>query len=219
MAERDLIDGVQKYAKGFCWRAWKKNVTSTLCEVEQTLYSMARSPFAPFVAPFVGTVLGALLGYLAAGRLHKHDRIELEKGAARALLAEMLTNADRAISLSGTIQPVGFSDSVWVSQSPIISRLLAWKDLKKVVEAYDAGSRLSGESLRRDSMFLRALEKDEPNAHRVCLGVAEAFLNAIELLCGRKGLLNAAELSDLDNRLKQLRGDAASARELFIKGP
>ena len=181
-------------------------------ETTMTLLSLLNS--------VISVLIGAVLGYFATVRLHKKERVDLQKGAGRALLAEMFTNADRALSLSGTNQPVGFSDTVWFSQSPVISRLLCWKDLAKVVEAYDAGSRLSSDSLSRDSDLLKGLQKNEPIAHRVCVGIAEAFLEAIELLRGQKGLLNADELSDVDARLRRLRDQAKSTRELFDnKGP
>jgi hypothetical protein len=157
-----------------------------------------------------------MLGYFAAVRLHKKDKGELQKGAGRALLAEMLTNADRALSLGGTHQPERLSDTVWFSQSAVISGLLPWNRLAKVVEAYDAGARLS--SSVHNEGFIQFLKKDDRRAHSICLDVAGAFLNAVELIRDQKGILDEGELSDLDKRLKQLRDQEISSRKKWRIG-
>ena len=66
-------------------------------ETTMTLLSLLNS--------VISVLIGAVLGYFATVRLHKKERVDLQKGAGRALLAEMFTNADRALSLSGTNKP------------------------------------------------------------------------------------------------------------------
>jgi hypothetical protein len=67
----------------------------------------------------------------------------------------------------------------------------------------------------RDPKFLAALEKGDPRAHRICLDLAEAFLDTIALMRGQKGLLNATERSHVHSRLNKLRDQAGSARKVL----
>jgi hypothetical protein len=114
----------------------------------------------------------------------------LAQRASSGSLASLTIFHEIAAGWDG-LQPQPFSDTIWFSQIAVISGLLDWKDLSKIVEAYDAGSRRSADL--RDPKFLAALEKGDPRAHCICLDLAEAFLDTIELMRGQKGLLNAAD--------------------------
>ena len=165
------------------------------------------------LASLLSGLFGAVLGFLGSGYSQWREKRERQRGAGRALLAEMLTNADRAASLSATLQPVSFADAVWLNEIATISQLLPWNDLNKIIDAYDAASRLSSD-IREGSRFLDLLRSPDPSAHSVCLDRAEAFLHAVESLRALKGLLKVAERSALNGRLKALRSQILGSRQL-----
>jgi hypothetical protein len=170
----------------------------------------ALSAWVRHAGPFVSNIISAALGYFTAVLLHRRDKVGLQKGAGRALLAEIFTNADRALSLSGTHQPEPFSDIVWSNEIAVISGLLRWKDLAEIVQTYDAGERLADDM--RDPRFLDRLARDDPRAQGMCLDLADGFLAAIDILRAQQGLLNRAEFSHVDSRLTKLRDRATAAR-------
>jgi hypothetical protein len=257
VAERDLADGVRKYAGPIHkQRRRKKNAAvgemfsldqifplgapASVCMFNMTVGEVGAAVFSltPSIATALSTLFGAIVGYVSAILLHKRDTRELQRGAGRALMAEMFTNADHVLStsvsarwaeasraaLQPTLQslslqppsvtlqlqpplvtlhpPRRLSDTVWVSEIGVISGFLYWKDLTLLVDAYDA-SRFSGDI-------------DNPLVHSMCLECVEGILQAIEVLRRQSGLLNAAELSDVDDRLKKTRERVEHLKE-FIK--
>jgi hypothetical protein len=206
VAERDLTDSVRN-----TWAHSQANTEENVTLGEGGNGSVGQ--IFRLVAPGLSTVFDAIVGYVSAILLHKRDKRELQKGADRALMAEMFTNADRVLSASGTHQPQHLSDTVWVSEIAVVSGFLSWEDLTPFVDAYDAASRFSDDI--RDPKFLQALEKDNPVAHRMCLDFAEGILRAIEVLRHQRSLLTAAELSDVDDRLKKIRERAGKIKEFL----
>jgi hypothetical protein len=105
----------------------------------------------------IGGVIGAALGFLGALCIYRRTAKDVQRAAGRALLAEMSTNAERALSAESTRVLHEFWDVAWRSQLPLVSQLLHWPDLKKLVSAYDSGAR--GYENARDALALLAAEE------------------------------------------------------------
>lgn len=157
----------------------------------------------------LGAVIGSIVGFLGSVFLNWKAERSMRKGAGRAVLMEMLTGADLAVSLLRTAQPHRFPDALWLSQAAHVALALKWQDLDKLVQAYDASSRLS--DYVRDGDFVSSVQQEDRKAVNICLGVAQAFLNAIDALLAID-LLTRAELESFAKRLAQLRGQL-SARQ------
>ena len=151
-------------------------------------------------------LLGAVVGFLGSVFLNWKAERSMRKGAGRAVLMEMLTGADLAVSLLGTAQPHRFPDALWLSQAPHVALALKWQDLDKLVQAYDASSRLS--DCVRDGDFVSRVQQEDRKAVNICLDVAQAFLNAIDALRAI-GLLTRAERESFNKRFEQLRGQVS----------
>jgi hypothetical protein len=89
----------------------------------------------------IGGLIGAIVGFLGSRRLQRDTEESQRKAAGRAVLAEMFTNADRALSAESTRVLHEFLDAAWRAQLPLVARSLTWPNLKKVVSAYDSAAR------------------------------------------------------------------------------
>lgn len=89
----------------------------------------------------LGAAIGSVLGFLGSVYLNWRSDRQGRKAASRAVLAEMFTNLDRAMSAESTRVLHEFLDSAWRTQLPLVAQLLKWPDLKKIVTGYDGASR------------------------------------------------------------------------------
>lgn len=108
------------------------------------------------VGAVIGGAIGAALGFLGAFYIYRLTAKDAQRAAGRAVLAEMSTNAERALSAESTRVLHEFWDAAWRSQLPLVSQLLDWPDLKKLVSAYDSGAR--GYENARDALGQLAAE-------------------------------------------------------------
>jgi hypothetical protein len=109
------------------------------------------------VGAVIGGIIGALVGFFGAFYIYRRTAKDAERAAGRAVLAEMSTNAERALSAESTRELHKFWDTAWRSQLPLVSQLLQWPDLKKLVSAYDSGAR--GYENARDALSQLASEE------------------------------------------------------------
>jgi hypothetical protein len=95
------------------------------------------SQIGNLLSGFVGAVVGVI------GLLYVQHRTQAEarRAAGRAVLAEMFTNADRALSAKSTLVLHEFTDFAWQQQMPLVAQLLNWVDLKTLVNTYDSAAR------------------------------------------------------------------------------
>lgn len=86
-------------------------------------------------------LLGALIGFAGSVLLHWRSNRSNRRAAARAVLAEIFTNAALALSAESTRVYHEFLDAAWRTQLPLVAQLLKWPELKGLVGAYDSGAR------------------------------------------------------------------------------
>src|SRR5215469_12666270 len=85
------------------------------------------------IATLVASLVGALCGFFGSVFAQKREHNDARRAAGRAVLAEMFTNADRALSAESTLVLQEFTDFAWRQQLPLVAHLLNWEDLKTLV--------------------------------------------------------------------------------------
>jgi hypothetical protein len=95
----------------------------------------------------IGGLIGAIVGFFGSRRLQRDADKTQQQAAARAVLAEMSTNLERALDAESTRQIHEFFDAAWRSQLPMVAQLLKWPDLKKLISVYDYAARAYENSL------------------------------------------------------------------------
>lgn len=148
-------------------------------------------------------LLGAFIGFAGSVVLYLWDRRARQKGAGRAVLAEMMANARWALNLKGQGLSDGFSDQAWASQLPLIAQFVRWPDLEKLTQAYDSAARLS-----KQTAGLELKDRLNPDWNETALGLAKEFRDAIEglhprVVSSRDFCMFAEQLSDFDTKLKK----------------
>ena len=119
----------------------------------------------PILTTLLGGLAGGYLGYWGALRVQRIEDQERGKAAARAVLAEMFTNVDRALSAESTRVLHQFLNAAWRQQLPLVAKTLCWADLKKLVNAYDGAERAyenAVEGLRQSNDAERRLIEQPP---------------------------------------------------------
>lgn len=89
----------------------------------------------------LAALAGALIGFFGSLMLQTQAAKREQRAAGRAVLAEMFTNLDRALGAESTRVIHQFLDAAWREQLPLVAKLLKWKELKKILSAYDSGDR------------------------------------------------------------------------------
>ena len=160
-------------------------------------------------------LIGAVLGFVGALLITWWNNRSRRKAAGRALIAEMFINADRALSAESTDVTHEFFDFVWREQLPLISQLIRWADLKKVVTAYDSSARMFenaheilerhrfiDENIRPTSGLLEARQHELNKIHSGFQSVAAEWLIAMRTL--RKAGSRWRDRRELDADLRKL---------------
>jgi hypothetical protein len=140
--------------------------------------------------------------------VQKNAQAEERKAAGRAVLAEMFTNADRALSAKSTFVLHEFTDFAWQQQLPLVAQLLSWKDLKTLVNTYDSAARAFENA--RDVMQKREQEsegrpREDREFDRVSSwfrDVAKEWIVAMRIL--QTTVLSGKERKQLDEDISKL---------------
>jgi len=173
----------------------------------------------------IGGLIGAIVGFLGSRRLQRDTEETQRKAAGRAVLAEMFTNADRALSAESTRVLHEFLDAAWRAQLPLVAQSLTWPNLKKVVSAYDAAARafenakdetrklddrqraireqpsVMGEELARDRQ-LAQIEKERQKVDAWFRRVASDWAEAMGVL--RTATIDCSERATFDEDLRKI---------------
>lgn len=104
---------------------------------ESYLHDLLSGPIATLIA----TLAGAVFGFSGSVYAQRRERADARRAAGRAVLAEMFTNADRALSARSTMVLHEFTDFAWRQQLPLVADLVSWEELKTLVNTYDSAMR------------------------------------------------------------------------------
>jgi hypothetical protein len=86
------------------------------------------------LASLLSGLAGAILGFFGSLYAQRRSAKATQKGAGRALLAEIIGNYE---SLRASERPPeGYSRGVWDAQLPLIAQLLAWNELRLIATPY-----------------------------------------------------------------------------------
>ena len=160
------------------------------------------------LAVVVSALLGAAIGGLFSLGLYLRAQSEARRAAGRAVLAEMFTNADRALSAKTTLVLHEFTDFAWQQQLPLLAHLLNWDDLKTLVNTYDSAARAFENA--RDVIRQGERESEDPPRSDRDFGrisswfqdIAREWITAMRIL--QRVVLNKAEWAQLDEDIKKL---------------
>jgi hypothetical protein len=174
----------------------------------------------------VGAVIGAIAGFLGSVLLNWLGARLNRRAAARAVLAEMWANADRALSAESTsaIALHEFWSGAWRTQLPWVAAFLRWPDLKILVSAYDSAERAYENA--RDVLAKLELESQiaeerlEQRRKKVCfwfLAVADEWLKAMRVL-RRAAICRWRERREFDGDIQKIEQRLNSAKALHAEG-
>ncbi len=161
-------------------------------------------------------VIGALLGAFGALLVQKSAQAEARQAAGRAVLAEMFTNADRALSAKSSLVLHEFTAFAWQQQLSLVAQSLNWEQLKILVNTYDSAARAfenakeviqenASEVIRQGKNESAAAQGDEAQFRRISSWfeeVAEEWIAAMRTL--QSVVLNKRERRQLDEDIKKL---------------
>jgi hypothetical protein len=159
---------------------------------------------ANLLSGFVGSVVG-IVGLLYVQHL---AQAEARRAAGRAVLAEMFTNADRALSARSTLVLHEFTDFAWQQQMPLVAQLLSWKDLKTLVNTYDSAARAfenARDVIKDGAHEVGDTERDERDFGRIAswfTDVAQEWIAAMRIL--QRSVLDGKERRQLDDDIERL---------------
>ena len=169
--------------------------------------SQVRDILSGPIATLFATAGGAICGFFGAVYAQRRERNDAKRAAGRAVLAEMFTNADRALSARSTLVLHEFTDFAWRQQLPLVADLVSWEDLKTLVNTYDSAMRAfenAKEVIRRRSDSATS-ETYEPNLGRMASwfhDVAEEWVAAMRVL--QKAVLDRQERQRLEGDIERL---------------
>jgi len=172
----------------------------------------------------VGAVIGAIAGFVGSVLLNWRTTRQTQRAAARAVLAEMFTNADRALSAESTLVFHEFLDGAWRTQLPLVAELLRWPDLKILVNAYDSAARAyenaRGElpMIERETQIVGSAFSVQRRREKVCswfLAVADEWVKAMRLL--RPSAIRRRERGGFDGDIQKIEQRLNSAKALYAQ--
>jgi hypothetical protein len=180
----------------------------------------------------IGSAVGAIIGFFASSSLQRRTEANLQKGAGRAVLAEMFTNADRAIGAESTGRVHAFFDEAWRGQLSLVVQRLNWPNLRKLISAYDSAARAydnaieeiqkldererklhaqpqkMGEELQRDEEF-GEIERNRQKISAWFVIVAQEWVDAIDVLA--PAVLETEERQTFEEDFARIRRQLRSA--------
>ena len=150
------------------------------------------------LANLLSGLIGAIIGFLALiwGQWHQESRRKI--GAGRAVLAELVMNAERAIDAQATTVHHDLMDLAWRSQLPLLSLRLKWNETRLMVSTYDGAVRLN-EMVRN----LKDEDIRKPRVRENFLEMAADFLRTSEMLFGK--VLRGSDRCEFRGQLEKLR--------------
>jgi hypothetical protein len=171
--------------------------------VENQIHDILSGP----IATLMGTAVGAFLAFFGTVYAQRSERNAARRAAGRAVLAEMFTNADRALSAESTLVLHEFTDFAWRQQLPLVADLISWEDLKVLVNTYDSATRAfeNAKEVVRNRSGRDDAEAYEPNFGRMASwfhDVAAEWVAAMRVL--QKTVLDRNERQKLDEDIKKL---------------
>jgi hypothetical protein len=163
-----------------------------------------QSQIGNLLSGFVGAVVGVI------GLLYVQQRAQAEarRAAGRAVLAEMFTNADRALSAKSTLVLHEFTDFACQQQMPLVAHLLNWEDLKTLVNTYDSAARAfenAREVIHQREQEVPGRSDEGRDFGRIgswFTDVAQEWIEAMRIL--QRTVLNGQERRQLDEDLRKL---------------
>jgi hypothetical protein len=159
---------------------------------------------ANLLSGFVGAVVG-VIGLLYVQRVAQSAA---RRAAGRAVLAEMFTNADRALSARSTLVLHEFTDFAWQQQMPLVAQLLNWNDLKILVNTYDSAARAfenARDVIRQGEQEEAGTAAEERDFGRIASWfseIAQEWIVAMRIL--QRAVLDGSERGQLDNDIAKL---------------
>lgn len=165
----------------------------------------------------IGAIFGSIIGFLGSVFLNWWNQRTEREAAAHAILAEMFTNATRALDAESTLVLHPFVDSAWRSQLPSVAHLIKWPDLKILLEAYDAGFKAyenAADTLRaareRPKAPFDELHRDKEllKIKEWLMSAAKEWLRAIDILRGPA--LRPRDRTKFDDDFRKLKRRANS---------
>lgn len=161
-------------------------------------------------------MIGSALGFIGSAFLHWRNGQRNRRAAARAVLAEMFANADRALSAESTFVFHEFLDGAWRTQLPLVAEFLSWPNLKTLVNAYDAAARAYENArdelpkIERENQL--TAQRSEQSRKRICgwfLTVAGEWVKAMRAL--RSDAIRCRDRQGFDDDLRKIEDRLASA--------
>jgi hypothetical protein len=165
-----------------------------------------QNPVWNILIGLLGGLGGAAIGVFGSLHIQRRSELQARRAAGRAVLAEMFTNADRALSAETTLVLHDFSDLAWQQQLPLLAHLLNWGDLKTLVNTYDSAARAFENA--KDAMRIEeksSSQASDPEIARVISWfreVAKEWIAAMRIL--QSVVLNAEEKRQLDEDIQRL---------------
>jgi hypothetical protein len=157
---------------------------------------------------FFGAILAVILSYFGALQLQRREQRSRQRGAGRALVAELETNRRAVEKLARDLSPakalsdsaVSYSDGVWREQLPLVAQLLDWNQLQMAARGYFLWPGLCATLEATSWSAVRTVQDVDTNRERherirsELNSLAEAFRQASEVVAKR--VLNARELEE-----------------------
>ena len=174
----------------------------------------------------MGAVIGAIAGFLGSMLLNWRGTQLNRRAAARAVLAEMWANADRALSAESTSAAAlhEFWSGAWRTQLPWVAAFLRWPDLKILVSAYESAERayenardMLAKPERESQIAEERLEQRRKKVSFWFLAVADEWLKAMRVL-RRAAICRRRERREFDDDIQQIEQRLNSAKTLYAQG-
>ncbi len=162
------------------------------------------------VSNLLSGFLGAVVGVIGLRSVQRRAQAEARRAAGRAVLAEMFTNADRALSARSTLVLHEFTDFAWQQQMPMVAHLLTWHDLKILVNTYDSAARAfenAKDVMNQGEREASTAVSEDREFGRITswfTDVANEWIAAMRIL--RSTVLDRTEQRQLDEDIKRLEG-------------
>jgi hypothetical protein len=166
----------------------------------------------------LSAVVGALVGSVATFFWVRHLQEQTQKNqkqtennqrraAGRAVLAEMMTNANSAVRMKGQGLNKAIPDVAWQSELHLIAQLVPLPSLRKIGRAYD-----SARSIYESIASLTIQQRLDPKWNVAAVMLATEFRDAIEVLY--RETLEEEEVSEFLSNFSKLNDGLKEAQEI-----